>query len=202
MRPLLNGGTLGGRKAYRLMFDRDRSVDNVSELVRQHGSRLQALIGTQITGVWAAWEDSRDEWFADEAIVIETGTSNLEIVCWKLSDIMMSWDEIDLNLKPNWMADWGPDLHLRWRRDALASTKQVVGRVVRGVNILEYLHKTVVVRDPQTPSNVGRRHESWLLHALEIELETGVCVVFNDLDQNGVSTEAEAGPDFRRVPVR
>jgi hypothetical protein len=184
------------------MFDRDRSVDNVSELVRQHGSRLQALVGTQITGVWAAWEGSRDEWFADEAVVIETRTTNLEIVCWKLSDIMMSWDEIDLHLKPRWVADWGPDLDLRWRRDALTTTEHVVGRTVTGVNILEYLHKTVVVRDPKTPSNVGRRDEAWLLHAVELELETGVCVVFNDLDKNGVSTEPETGPDFRRVPVR
>jgi hypothetical protein len=183
------------------MFDRDRSVDNVSELLRQHGSRLQALVGTQLTGVWAAWEDSRDEWFADEAVVIETGATNLEIVCWKLSDIMMSWDEIDLNLTPRWMADWGADLDLRWRRDALAIAEHVVGRTVTGVNILEYLHKTVVVRDPQTPSNVGRRHEAWLLHAVEVELETGVCVVFNDLDKNGVGTAPETGPDFRRVPV-
>jgi hypothetical protein len=74
------------------MFDRDLSIDTVDGLLKVHGARLSALIGKTIDRAWVAWDVARDEWFADEAVILEAGVTALEIVCWRLSDIVLSWN--------------------------------------------------------------------------------------------------------------
>jgi hypothetical protein len=126
----------------------------------------------------------------------------LEIVCWKLSDIMLSVDEIDLAEAPRWVADWGPDFELSWRPTTVAELLPAIGQAIVGVNLLEYHFSTTVVRDNQNPSNVGRRNSAWLLHGIEFEFASGVLAIFNDLDKNGITAIPPSGPDFRRVRLQ
>jgi hypothetical protein len=177
------------------VFSRNRSIDNVDDLVREHGARLRELVGARVESAWLAWDASRDEWFADEAVIVRTEITTLEIVCWRLSDIMLSWGEIDTTLPPRWVGDWGPEFDLVWRRDATATLQRAVGQDIVGVCVIEHLHRTVVLRDRRTPANV----ESWLLHGIEIELGEGVLSIFNALDENGISAERVTGADFRRT---
>jgi len=183
------------------MFDRELSLDTVDGLLAAYGTRLKALIGTTIDATWVAWDIARDEWFADEAVIIKVGEIRLEIVCWKLSEIVLSWNAIDFSQPPRWVADWGSEFSLEWRRDGIPALRGAIGRTIVGINIVEYLYRTTVVQDRRNPANVGRKHEAWLLHGLEFELQGSTLEVFNALDQNGVASERFAGPEFRRVPV-
>jgi hypothetical protein len=183
------------------MFDRGLSVDTVEDLLKEHGARLRSLVGQTIAATWVAWDVGRDEWFADEAVIIEAGETSVEIVCWKLSEIVLSWNAIDRRHPPHWVAEWGTEFRLEWRRDAIAALRDAVAKRILGINVVEYLHRTTVVEDRQNPANVGRRHQDWLLHGLELELEGSTLNVFNALDQNGVALEPFVGEEFRRVPV-
>jgi hypothetical protein len=183
------------------MFDRNLSIESTAGVLQSHGARLRSLLGMAIDATCVAWDVERDEWFADEAVILDAGDSSLEIVCWKLSDIVLSWRAIDRAQPPSWVGDWGPEFKLEWRRDAIAALREACGRQVRGINVVEYLHRTTVVDDRRNPANVGRRNEAWLLHGLEFLLEGMTLGVFNALDQNGVTIEPFAGEEFRRVPV-
>jgi len=183
------------------MFDRDLSMESVDRLLKRHGTRLSSLVGWTIDATWVAWDVDRDEWFADEAVILDVGDVSLEIVCWRLHDIVLSWSAIDRSQAPNWVAEWGPEFSLEWRRDAIGDLREAAGRRILGINVLEYLCRTVVVEDGRDPTNVGRRTEAWLLHGLEFQLEGSTLRVFNALDQNGVTMEPLVGPEFRRIPV-
>lgn len=89
------------------MFDRDLSLDTVDALLKAHGARLSTLLGKTIDRTWVAWDVARDEWFADEAVILEVDGTALEIVCWRLSDIVLSWNAIDRGEPPHWVAEWG-----------------------------------------------------------------------------------------------
>jgi len=183
------------------MFDRDLSIETVEGLLTSHGARLRSLVGKTIDATWVAWDLERDEWFVDEAVIVDAGESSLEIVCWKLSDIVLSWNAVDRAQPPHWVGEWGPEFKLVWRRDAIAALREVVGRRILGISVVEYLHRTTVVDDRRNPANVGRRNQTWLLHGLEFLLEGRTLEVFNALDQNGVTLEPFAGQEFRRVHV-
>lgn len=172
------------------------------DLLRHHGDALSACLGQTIDGTWVAWDTREDCWLPDEAVILRIGSQNLEIVCWQLDGISLSWDAIDLTSKPAWVTDWGSEFSLEWRRDPLPDLKAVVGSVVRGMNVLEYRYRTTVVSARDAPETVGRQYESWLLHGLELELGGLTLSVFNALDESGVTLAPSEGPDFRRTPVR
>src|SRR5688572_17626045 len=143
------------------MFDRQLPINTVNELLAAHGTRLRTLIGTTIDATWVGWDVARDEWFADEAVILKVGQTRLEIVCWKLDEIVLSWSGIDLGQPPRWVADWGSEFSLEWRRDGIAALQGVVGRSIVAINIVEYLYRTTTVQDRRNPANVGREHKAW-----------------------------------------
>jgi hypothetical protein len=181
------------------MFDRDLSIDTADELLKAHGSRLRSLIGRTIDATWVAWDAEGDEWFPDEAVILDVGETSLEIVCWKLSDIVLSWNAIDKHQPPAWVGEWSR--HLAWRRDAHPVLQGALGKRIAAINVVEYLHQTTVIDDRMNPSNIGRQDESWLLVGLELELEGCTLSVFNALDENGLALEPFVGEGYRRLPV-
>jgi hypothetical protein len=183
------------------MFDRNLSIDTVEGVREMHGSRLRSLVGQSIDAVWVAWEDLRDEWFASEAVIIQAGSTSLEVVCWGLSDILISWNAIDRSLPPATMADWGSEFKLRWRRDAIASVRTALGKPIVAVNLIEYHFRTVVIDDRRDEANIGREDEAWVLIGIELELPGSVLFVFNALDENGLTDERPTGEEYRRTPV-
>jgi len=183
------------------MFDSNLSIDTAEDLLKTHGSRLRSLIGRTIDATWVAWDVERDEWFPDEAVILDVGETSLEIVCWKLSDIVLSWNAIDKSQPPAWVSDWSIDFRLDWRRDAHPALQGALGRRIAAINLVEYLHRTTVIDDRKNPDNVGRQDEAWLLIGIELELEGCTLAVFNALDENGISLEPFVGEEYRRVPV-
>jgi hypothetical protein len=184
------------------MLDRGLFIDNVADVLEIHGSHLRALIGKTLETSWVAWDTERDTWFADEAVILRVDSINLEIVCWKLDEVALTWNSIDLSAKPRWLADWGDEFALKWRQDALPALRSAKGKTIKGVYVVEYLYRTRVIEDRRHLENEGTRHEAWLLHGIELQFENKCLRVFNALDENGVTDEPpDDKEEFRRHAI-
>jgi hypothetical protein len=181
----------------------DRPVyDDTSEaLLARHGWRLAECVGCVIDRTWVAWNRRDNEWLADEAVLLGIGGHVLAINCWKMNEIALGWDCIDVAATPAWVTDWGDDFDLEWRSNGLDPLTRALGQRVRRINLIEYLHRTTVLRAPSNPSLVGTRNEAWLLNGIELVLDALTLTVFNALDENGVTLEVFSGAETRRVPV-
>ena len=171
-------------------------------LLTRHGQQLAACVGQVMSGAWLAWDRREDRWLPDEAVVFCIGDDCLAVNCWKLTDIALGWNCIDLRATPAWVATWGTDFDLVWRENPLPLLRDAAGQRVREVNVLEYLHRTTVVRAPGNPAIVGQTSESWLLHGLEFVLEEATLTIFNALDENGLTLNISEGTDFRRTSAQ
>ena len=174
---------------------RPEFVATVDEFRARHADALRPCIGQTIDAIWEAWDLSDDTWFADEAVILEIGGRQLEIVWWKIGEVSLSWNAIDLTQPPNWVADWG-DIPLQWRRNAMPEFQAIIGQPVREIRLIEYLSRFSVIEDPD-PAMIGRQGELWILFGLEFELASMTCSVFDNGDENGFRFEPLTGPDFR-----
>jgi hypothetical protein len=100
-----------------------RYVETTEELLRQHGEALRSCVGETIEETWVAWDTRDNCWFQDESVIVCIAGRSLEIVCWKLSEISLSWDAVDRKSAPAWVSDW--------QRAASNSS----GRETRSVNL-------------------------------------------------------------------
>jgi hypothetical protein len=193
----LNRRSLGGISMTRI----PPSYEETGEaLIHRHGHRLATCLNRPIDETWIAWNKRSEDWLEDEAVVLCVAGHSLAVNCWKTTEVALGWDCIDLASPPEWVADWGPEFALEWRRDALAPLAACVGRRIAAINALEHLHRITIVRSPN-PSLVGKKTESWLLHGIEFVLEGLTLTIFNALDENGVTLEPCSGQDFRRFTV-
>jgi hypothetical protein len=172
------------------MFDRNLSLDSSARLLEVHGPRLRELLGRTLDALWVAWDGSRDAWFSDEAVVLQVGETRVEVVCWRVGDIVLSWNAIDLARTPAWVTSWDRERKLCWRRDALGSVTAALGQSISAIHVLE--HRS---RRP------GPRDGTWLLHGLEFTLASTTLLVFNALDENGLTLDPPNGADYRRLRV-
>lgn len=183
------------------MLDRRLFVRNVEGLLKVHRCGLRGLCGKTLNATWLAWDEDTGTWLKDEAVIFSVGSDNLEIVFWKLDEVALTWNAIDVTTRPAWVTDWDRDRSLTWRRDALPALTNVVGKTITGVSVIEYRFQTVVLEDRKHIENAGTYHEAWLLHGLEFHLGEHRLQVFNNLDENGITDDPPTGPEFRRTEV-
>ncbi len=179
------------------MFDRNLSLDSSARLLEVHGPQLRALLGRTLDALWVAWDGSRDAWFSDEAVVLQVGETRVEVVCWRVGDIVLSWNAIDLARTPAWVTSWDRERKLCWRRDALGSVAAALGQSISAIHVLEHRSRARGLWDGAHPSGA----EAWLLHGLEFTLASTTLLVFNALDENGLTLDPPSGADYRRLPV-
>jgi hypothetical protein len=127
------------------MLDPRLFVSRVDDLLKTNGSRLQGLCGKTIRATWVAWDEERNDWLPDEAVILGVGSDTLEIVFWKMDEVALTWNSIDTSARPAWVANWDEGLALTWRKDALPALRSVVGKTITGVSIVEYRFKTKVI---------------------------------------------------------
>ena len=180
------------------MLDRHSFITGSSSFLAEHGPTLAQLHGQRITASWVAWDLENDEWWPDEAIVLEVGDTRLELVFVGLDTIALTTNEIDLTRKPRWVSDW-PATDLEWRRDALPALQTSAGTTIREVRVVEYRYRT----ERLFPRRWWKRKTSaWLLNGIQLDLDAGHLFLFNALDEAGVSDQPASGPDIRTHTVR
>lgn len=176
---------------------------NSSEVLLQaHGERLKGLLGKTIVKAWSVWDTEQDEWFVDEAVVLEVEGLKLELAFMYLDSIVLSWNQIDLSPGPKRISDWDDSFTLCWSSNAHSNLKQVVGKTIRRISVIEYFYGLTVVEDRQRPENVGQKLAKWILHGLEFDFDDACLLIYNDLDKTGISLEPFFGPKFRKAEVK
>lgn len=100
-------GVLGPVSNDFAMLDRSLFLRSPKPFIDQHGERLRSLVGEHFEASWIAWDTATNEWWADEAIVLRIGGHQLEVVCFQLDQVALTWGEIDTAQPPRHVADWG-----------------------------------------------------------------------------------------------
>lgn len=166
-------------------------ISEKNVFLRRQGPGLRALIGKPLEGCWLAWDRREDEWFSDEAVVLQFGAEQVEVVCSNLSDISLTRGRVDLRTQPKLVASW-EGFELEWRRDCCPIIDRLKGRVLEQVGVVEFCHRTTVLADRALPSRTGEESSTWLLSGLRWTFGPDSFEIFNALDENGV-----AGPPFK-----
>lgn len=164
--------------------------DASDELMKHHGDRLASLIGLPLTSHYAVQDRQRGDWFEDGPIALVFGDEQLEIACWKMSEVAVSWGQIDVTESIDW---YGTDLDLRWQANWLPPISQALGHRVTGVWITENVHRGL--RANGASANDPR---NWWLKGVEIGFGSNHLHVFNNDDEIGV----EYGPPLDTVWLR
>lgn len=159
--------------------------------LRRNGAQLQALVGSPLRACWLAWDRREDEWFSDEAVVLEFGAEQVEVVCSDLSDISLTRGRVDLQTKPGFVANW-EGFELEWRRDCCSFVDRFVGKPLYRVGVVELSFRSAILADPVRPSRVGKESSDRLLAGLRWSFGDDGFEVFNALDENGI-----VGPPYR-----
>ncbi|MEM8931759.1 MAG: hypothetical protein AAGE94_11335 [Acidobacteriota bacterium] len=149
------------------------SIDSTSRFLEAHGERLAAWRGRTLDATWVAWDLDENAFFADEAVILQIGGQQVQVVCWRLTDIALTWTTIDLDRPPAWVSDWGPEIRLEWRIDALDPLRKARGATLLDVHLIEHR--------PRVDA------EGWWLNGLQLTHTAGILGIFNALDENGIT---------------
>ena len=117
-------------------------LDSFDAVLSVHGEQLRSLPGRRLTDVRIVWDQEDDSWFADEPVVMVFDDVQLEIVFWKLNELSISWNAIDLEAKPNWFGSFG-DMDLQWRQ--CQDSVELVGKRLTELSLIEHANKTGLV---------------------------------------------------------
>lgn len=160
---------------------------NARALAAAHRARFGRLIGRPLAGGWVLWDIDRRSWFADGPVVLGFGDSNVEVTHRKFDECAITWDQVDLSMPVDW---YGSGLRLDWRAGAHPALSAVTGRRLREVNVVERI----------MPSTWRPR----VLDAIELLFDGGRLSVYNAMDENGLTGEADVTWPigfWRRVPI-
>ncbi|MDJ0953667.1 MAG: hypothetical protein QNJ81_08305 [Acidimicrobiia bacterium] len=164
--------------------------DSGVALMDRHADRLALLKGRTLTSHWVVRDLGEGDWFEDTPVVLAFGDQRLEIACWQLDQMAVSWGEIDLSQSLDW---YDTDLHLEWQVNWQPLLNEALGAEVTGVWITEHLFKTRLVEGAGPPEQEG-----WLLSGIELGFGSNRLQVFNGLDKVGIEYGAPASPDWMR----
>jgi len=184
------------------MLDRGVLINSSEVLLHAHGERPKGLVDKTIVKTWSVWDTEQDEWFADEAVVLEVEGLKLELALMYLDSIVLSWNQIDLSSGPKRISDWDDSFTLRCSSNAHSNLKQVVGKTIRRNSVIEYFYGLTMVEDRKRPENVGQKLAKWILHGLKFDFDDACLLIYNDLDKTGISLEPFFDPKFRKAEVK
>jgi len=166
-------------------------LETAEAVLEKDADRLRELIGSKLTDVWLAWDTRHDEWFTDEAIVFRFGQRQLEASHMQISQMLITWDTVDLKQPPNWLGCY-EDLPLVWQKNKHAAARSVVGGSLENIAIVEYLNQE------QGPVGLSHLYGKELLYAIEFKFDRGSLVLYNALDENGMQNEPLSGSEIRK----
>jgi hypothetical protein len=168
------GDTIGAVTRFGIQDYDPLWVDGRSAVLAVHGARLGALAGLTLRHVWVVWDLEDDGWFADAPVLLDFGDRSLAVDHQKFDDISLTWDTVD----PARPIE-GTDFHLEWRPEALPALADLPGRVLRHVELLEWVG--------------GRGDAATGSVALGFDLAPAWLTVYNAMDENGFEHDPPDG---------
>src|SRR4051812_5856561 len=130
------------------------------------------------------WDIAERGWFADGPVVLDFGTTHVEITHRKFDECAITWDQIDMSVPVDVYQ------HVDWRADPHAALRNARGLPLRAVNIIE------------RTTSAGWRPR--VLHAVEFLFDGARLAIYNAMDENGLADVPEAdlpAAHWRRVHI-
>ncbi len=153
-------------------------------LAAVHRHRFARLIGRTLRAGWLMWDVAERGWFADGPVILDFGSTHIEISHRKFDECAITWDQVDMSVPIDRYA------HFDWRPDPHVALRNARGRPLRAVNVIELV----------TPAEWRPR----ILHAVEFLFAGARLAVYNAMDENGLSDVPEAdlpAHSWRRVHI-
>jgi hypothetical protein len=104
-----------------------------AEIQAAHGERLASLTGRRLSRVWLLWDLRNDAYFGDGPVVMDFEGARVEVCHQRFDWLSITWGGVDPDepLEPSRFS-------LALRGDHLGEMDRFVGRVVAGVELLEW----------------------------------------------------------------
>jgi hypothetical protein len=153
-------------------------------LAAVHRRRFVRLIGHELRSGWLMWDIAERGWFADGPVVLDFGSTCVEITHRKFDECAITWDQIDMSVPIDWYE------HFDWRPDPHAALRNARGRALCAVNIIELV--TAAEWRPR------------ILHAVEFLFDGARLAIYNAMDENGLTDVPEVDlpvHSWRRVHI-
>lgn len=155
---------------------------SAAEQLQHERAALQGITGARLVEGWIAWNHEHDEWFADLPVVLRFEDGRQLELCWqKLDDLSITWNTIDVSVRPVAWVTWP----LSWRASAHPSIVAVTGDLVERLAVTEHLFTTTRLE----PGRESDTQSAWLIGGLWMETPTSGLHIFNALDENGLSND-------------
>jgi hypothetical protein len=153
-------------------------------LAAVHRHRFAQIIGRKLGAGWLMWDMAERGWFADGPVVLNFGSTQVEITHRKFDECAITWNQIDRDLPIDWYE------HFDWRPDPHAALRNARGKRLRAVSVIELV--TVAEWRPR------------ILHAIEFLFDGARLAIYNAMDENGLTDVPEIDlpvNSWRRVRV-
>lgn len=146
--------------------------ESASELIARESKHLLQLIGLRLECAWMAQEPD-GSWFKDEPIILRFDNDNqIEVGVCKVGLMAITWGTVSTQLSANWLGCWDSSYHLRWQQIKTGPVQQVLGERLQAVEIADY------------KSLLGDG-----VHAIKLDFESAALVIYNALDELGISSQ-------------
>ena len=148
------------------------------------------FVGRPIRAVWTLWDD---EWWNDAPVIIDAGSSRLEVCAHKLDEMSVSVNTIDISKPVFWCGEEeGGDPALRWTDRIHSCLAGIASQRIEGFCIMEYR----LFPDLQQMLNLN-----WVVAGIGLEFENDYFEVSNGLDCNALSRSRTFGEDNRYIEI-
>ena len=149
--------------------------------------------GRRVAETWTVWDLEHDEWFADLPVVLRLNHGPQLEVCWeKLDDLSVTWNTIDVTVKPRAWVEWP----LEWRQAAHPALAAIADATLEQISATSFRLVTGNVADPRDT------HAVWLTTGLWLATSHGDLHIFNALDENGLAAQRpsrDTDHDWRHI---
>ena len=154
---------------------------DLSSILKDHKRSLEKLKGQRIMGIWAAWDQSGDEWFNNCPVVVAFEDCQIELCAYKTDEYIITFNEVNVRDEIDW---YGTELRLKWEKDKLANLGIAVNKEVKAMEIIEW-----------------REGEYNFLFGVGFQLEDSYFAVCNGLDENIILTEVKEGTNIKKTII-
>jgi hypothetical protein len=172
---------------------------STKELLDNFSGALRELIGKRILEVWVVWDSKNDEWFKDCPVVLNIEGIQMEICTSKIDEIAITFNTINLSEGINWFDI--DDFALEWREGAFSDLLSVKNKQIKNIEVIESKLQSEIVFSIDIPNSQGDKSSSWVLNGIGFELDNGYFSVYNNIDENEISTKLDVSDYIRKFKV-
>lgn len=153
-------------------------INDREEAIKELQTFAVAWVGSKIEKTYVGWFIEDNSWYEDIPIVLVIGGKQYEI-CWnKFDDLAITQGQIDVK---NCIVSGGK---IPMKENALPELERAIGNTIVGVELGE-----------------SEMNGSAIINSVNLILEGGYLTIYNNLDENGVSSEPCSDASQRNHPI-